>query len=140
MQVSSVGLDLIKRFESLRLKAYYCPAGVLTIGYGHTGEAVTPGMVIDELHAEHLLRVDSVAAARALDTLQLTQNQFDALVSFIFNLGAGAFRTSTMRRLLVDGLYAQAADQFPRWVHAGGRRLPGLVIRRDAERALFLTP
>jgi lysozyme len=140
MQVSPAGLDLIKRFESLRLKAYYCPAGVLTIGYGHTDPEVRIGQTMHPDAAEYLLELDATKASRALKGLRLTQNQFDALVSFVFNLGAGAFRTSTIRRLLVDGLYGQAADQFPRWVHAGGRKLAGLVIRRDAERTLFLTP
>lgn len=136
-------LALIRVAEGLRLKAYLCPAGVWTIGYGHTGgkhDPVLPGQVTDTRGAELLLKEDAADASRALDGLPLTQNQFDALVSLAFNIGSSAFAKSTMRRLIVDGLYGQAAAQFPRWAYANGRKLPGLVVRRDAERALFQRP
>lgn len=149
MKPSENCLALIRAHEGLRLKAYRCPAGVWTIGFGHTGD-VLPGSSVDPVLAEFLLQLDAAEAAKALERLPLNQNQFDALVSFVFNLGPGrlpndprgpaGFLGSTMRRLIVDGLYAQAAAQFPRWVYANGRKLPGLVVRREDERALFERP
>ena len=139
MQVSKAGLDLIKQFEGLYLKAYRCPAGVPTIGYGHTA-GVAMGQTITQQQADDYLRRDVRQFERAvarLVTVPLTQGQFDALVSFAFNLGEGALAQSTLLRMLNDGDYAGAAAQFERWNKAGGRVLPGLVRRRAAERALF---
>jgi len=130
---------LIRRHEGLRLKAYYCPAGVLTIGYGHTG-GVQVGQTWTVEEAEAALRYDCLQAAFVLHDLELNQNQFDAVTALVFNIGRAAFAKSTMRRLLADGLYRQAAEQFPRWVFAGGKKLPGLVVRREDERALFERP
>lgn len=139
MQISKAGLDLIKQFEGLYLKAYRCPAGVPTIGYGHTA-GVAMGQTITQQQADDYLRRDVRQFERAvarLVTVPLTQGQFDALVSFAFNLGDGALAQSTLLRLLNAGDYAGAAAQFDRWNKAGGRVLPGLVRRRAAERALF---
>lgn len=139
MQISKAGLDLIKQFEGLYLKAYRCPAGVPTIGYGHTA-GVAMGQTITQQQADDYLRRDVRQFERAvarLVTVPLTQGQFDALVSFAFNIGDGALAQSTLLRLLNAGDYAGAAAQFDRWNKAGGRVLPGLVRRRAAERALF---
>lgn len=139
MQISKDGLDLIKQFEGLYLKAYRCPAGVPTIGYGHTA-GVAMGQAITQQQADDYLRRDVRQFERAvarLVSVPLTQGQFDALVSFAFNLGEGALAQSTLLRMLNAGDYAGAAAQFDRWNKAGGRVLPGLVRRRAAERALF---
>lgn len=139
MQISKAGLDLIKQFEGLYLKAYRCPAGVPTIGYGHTA-GVAMGQTITQQQADDYLRRDVRQFERAVErqvSVPLTQGQFDALVSFAFNLGEGALAQSTLLRLLNAGDYAGAAAQFDRWNKAGGRVLPGLVRRRAAERALF---
>lgn len=136
------GIDLIKRFEGYRGRAYRCAAGVWTIGWGSTRN-VRPGMSITEDEAEQRLRADLVDAENAVAkfvTVPLNDNEFSALVSLVFNIGAGAFKTSTLRRYLNEGLRQQAADQFLRWNRAGGRVLEGLNRRRAAERALFLTP
>lgn len=139
MKTSDTGLALIKRFEGLRLKAYRCPAGILTIGYGTT-RGVKTGQTITEARADELLREDVQAFEQAVTetvTVPLTQGQFDALVSLTYNIGPGAFRASTLLRLLNRGEYAQAAAQFDRWNRGGGKVLPGLVKRRAAERRLF---
>ena len=139
MQISKVGLDLIKQFEGLYLNSYRCPAGIPTIGYGHTA-GVAMGQTITQQQADDYLRRDVRQFERAVSrqvTVPLTQGQFDALVSFAFNLGEGALAQSTLLRLLNAGDYAGAAAQFDRWNKAAGRVLPGLVRRRAAERALF---
>ncbi len=138
---SSKGLALTEQFEGLRLTAYQDSVGVWTIGYGHTGSDVHPGLTITQQQASDLLRKDvasAVATVNRLVSVPLTQNQFDALVDFVFNAGAGNFADSTLLRDLNAGNYAGAAAQFPRWVHAGNQILPGLVTRRNAEQALFL--
>lgn len=150
MQTSEKGIALIKAHEGLRLEAYPDPAhgwSVPTIGYGHTSAAgapaVTKGMRITEAGATEILRTDLRKFERyVLDavTVPLNQNQFDALVSFTFNLGPGNLRKSTLLRKLNARDYAGAADQFPAWNKAGGKVLNGLTKRRNAERALFLTP
>lgn len=141
MKTSLAGLRLIKKFEGLRLKAYICPAGVLTIGYGSTGAHVKPGMVITAAEAEALLIKDLARFENAINRLvkvPLNQNQFDALASFIFNIGIGAFEKSTLLRLLNAKDYLKAADQFGRWTRGGGVVLEGLVRRRREEKNLFL--
>lgn len=142
-EVSSKGLDLIKKYEGLRLNAYRCPAGVWTIGYGHTATA-EPGMRITQQEAERLLKEYDVgkyeSAVNEYVTVSLSQNQFDALVSFAFNVGVYAFRTSTLLKRVNREDWRGAADEFERWVYGGGRRLAGLVRRRREERQLFLTP
>ncbi len=139
MHISDAGLALIRQFEGLRLLAYKCAAGVWTIGYGSTA-GVKPGQSITAERAEELLREDVArfeAAVSRLVTVPLSQGQFDALVSFAFNLGAKALEKSTLLRLLNAGDYSGAAAQFDRWVYASGKKLSGLVKRRAAERALF---
>lgn len=140
MKLSANGLNLIKQLEGLRLQAYQCSAGVWTIGYGHT-TGVLSGDIIDEGQAEVFLRediVDPEDTVNRLVTVPLGQNQFDALTSFVFNLGSGNFRSSTLLRKLNAGDYNGAADELLRWIHAGGKSLPGLVRRRDIERKLFI--
>jgi lysozyme len=142
MKTSKRGIDLIKRFEGVRLHAYKCPAGVPTIGYGHT-VGVQMGESITLAQAEQMLRDDLPiyeVGVRSLVKQPLTQGQFDALVSFAFNLGVGALGKSTLLRRLNAGDYAGAAGEFGKWVNAGGIRLRGLVLRREAERALFIHP
>jgi len=137
---SSKGLDLIKSFEGCELKAYVCPAGVLTIGYGHTGSEVTPGMEVTTSEAEELLKTDLIKFERVVDnhvTVPIKQCQFDALVSFTFNCGGDAFKNSTLLRLLNSRDYEGAAGQFDRWVNGCDGPLPGLVRRREAEEQLF---
>ncbi|MFG8171273.1 lysozyme [Pseudomonas aeruginosa] len=142
MRTSQRGIDLIKSSEGLRLSAYQDSVGVWTIGYGTTA-GVKPGQPITKERAEELLRDDVKRfedQVLRLVKVPLTQGQFDALVSFTYNLGPGALEKSTLLKLLNRGDYQGAADQFPRWVNAGGKRLEGLVKRRAAERALFLEP
>jgi lysozyme len=141
MRTGNAGLDLVKRSESLVLKAYLCPAHVWTIGYGHTrgvkmGDTCTEEQAIDWLKED--LR-DAEAIVDATVDVPLSQNQFDALVSFVFNVGGGAFKTSTLLRLLNRGEYSRAAEQLDRWNKAAGQVLAGLTTRRAAERALFET-
>jgi len=138
--VSPNGLALIKKFEGLRLKSYQDSVGVWTIGYGHT-KGVVPGMSISEGQADAYLRTDADiagAGVRALVTVPIDQNEYDALVSFAFNLGVSALKGSTLLKKLNQGDYHGAADQFSRWVYAGNKKLDGLVKRRDAERQLFI--
>jgi lysozyme len=133
---------LIKEFEGLRLTAYTCPAGVWTIGYGHT-KGVKQGMKIDQATADRLLDVDIVDVARSIRKLvkvDLNDNQAQALVSFIFNVGARAFSNSTLLRKLNNKDYAGASSEFDKWVYAKGKKLPGLVRRRKAEKELFNEP
>ena len=139
MKISDAGLAAVKRFEGLRLDAYLCPAGVPTIGYGST-KGVVMGMSISEEEAEALLREDlkwSEAAVNHQVRVPLTQGQFDALVSFTFNLGQGALASSTLLRMLNAGDYEGAAKQFDRWIYAGDQKLPGLIARRNDEQAMF---
>lgn len=142
MKTSPKGLALIKRWESLRLKAYVCPAGVLTIGYGHTGD-VEPGHEISSHQADVILALDLERFEEGVSSLcaglTLTQGQFDALVSLAFNIGLGALGKSTLLRKLRGGDVAGAAAQFAVWRNAGGKVLAGLVARRADERELFLS-
>lgn len=141
LKTSSVGLDLIKRWEGFRADAYRCPAGVWTIGYGHTLD-VNPGSTLSLKQAELLLRNDLKRYEQAVNdyvTVPLNQNQFDALASFCFNVGTSAFKNSTLLRLLNQKQYIAAAEQLLRWTRGGGRVLPGLVKRRKAEFDLFMS-
>lgn len=144
MRPSSAAYELIKEYEGLRLHAYQDSDGVWTIGWGHTGD-VQAGDVITAHQAEVLLAADvavAEAAVRRLVTAPLTQGQFDALVSFVFNLGAGRLKGSTLLTKLNARDYAGAAAEFGRWTKGtvAGRKvtLPGLVKRRAAERAMFV--
>lgn len=141
MRTSKAGIELIQEFEGLRLTAYLDSVGVLTIGWGHTGGDVKKGMVISRPEALRLLINDLKVAERSIEAqvrVPLTQNQFDALVSFVFNLGSGNLQRSTLLRKLNSKDYAGAADEFPKWNKAGGKELAGLTRRRNAERDLFL--
>lgn len=141
MKTGDRGLALIKHFEGLQTHAYLCPAGVWTIGYGHT-RGVRSGEVITSEQADALLSDDLSASERAVErsvTVPLSQQQFDALVSFTFNFGEGNLHDSTLLKKLNAGDSAGAADEFLRWVNADGKKLPGLVERRNAERQLFLS-
>jgi len=149
MKLSPAGLDLICQFEGYhralpdgRCRAYRCPAGVLTIGWGCT-EGVREGMVWTREEAQAALARELAkfeAGVIRLTTVPLNQNQFDALVSFTYNVGLGAFERSTLRRKLNAGDYRGAASAFKLWNKGGGRVLPGLVNRRAREATLFLTP
>jgi len=139
MHTSQKGLDLIKSFEGLRLSAYRCPADIPTIGYGTTS-GVKMGDTITKERAEEMLREDVKRfedQVLRLVKVPLTQGQFDALTSFVYNLGPGNLSNSTLLRLLNAGDYKGAAAQFDRWNKAGGKVLAGLARRRAAERALF---
>lgn len=144
MKTSEAGKIFIKEKEGLRLEAYRCSAGVLTIGYGHTGGDVDPGMKITPEQAEvYFLKDLENKAERYVNRyvkVKLTQGQFDALVSFTFNLGAGNLLKSTLLKLLNTGDYAGAAEQFERWTKSGGKITPGLVKRRREEKEMFLMP
>lgn len=138
-RITAMGLGLIKDSEGYRSESYQDSAGVWTIGYGHTGD-VTPGQVIDQAEADRLLLADVAWAEDCVNStvsVDLDGAHFDALVSFVFNVGCGAFKNSTLLRKLNAGGYAAAAAEFDRWVHAGGKRLRGLEIRRAKERRIF---
>ncbi len=140
MRTSARGLKLIMRFEGFSATPYLCPAGIPTIGYGHVLEHLQHP-VISRNDAKQLLAQDARVAERAVTRLiryPLAQHQFDALVSFTFNVGSGALQRSSLRAMINRGEVTEAADQFLRWVYGGGKKLPGLVKRRTAERALFL--
>lgn len=144
MKTSSSGLDLIKEFEGLRLQTYRCPAGVLTIGYGHTSAAgpptVTPTMRISQAEANHILASDLgkyESAVSSAVTVPLKQNQFDALVSFCYNVGPGAFSKSTLVKKLNRGEYDAVPAELMKWNKANGKELSGLTRRRRAEAKLW---
>lgn len=145
--ISVAGIALIKEREGLRLEAYQDTGQVWTIGYGHTSAAggmkVYPGLTITHAQSEQLLKDDlarmTYPVINDLVKVPLTQGQFDAMCSFIYNLGATQVSTSTLLKRLNQGNYNAAADQFGRWVYDNGVELEGLVIRRAKERALFLS-
>jgi lysozyme len=141
--ITQEGLDLIKRFEGFGSKVYICPAGYPTIGYGHLVRQSESFAEISQDEAEDLLRKDVESAERAvlrLVNVTLTDGQFDALVSFTFNLGSGAFQRSTLRRKVNRQAHAEVPGQLMRWVWAGGRRLNGLVKRRRSESSMYGIP
>lgn len=145
MKTSNKGIELIKRFEGLRLKAYKDAAGTWTIGYGHTG-GVKSGDVVTEQEASELLAHDLKTAEDVVNeqNLSLTQNQFDALVSFVYNVGAGNFRSSTLlKKMTVNTVDPTIRDEFVKWNKTGinGVLLPlaGLTRRRVAEADLYFT-
>lgn len=144
MKTSPAGIALIQQFEGRRLEAYKCPAGIWTIGYGHTSAAgapeVKPGMVITKQEANEILIRDLVKYENAVNRLvkvPLTQNQFDALVSFTFNVGEGALAKSTLLKKLNAGQYSAVPAELMKWTKGGGKELPGLVRRRRAEAAMW---
>ena len=141
MRPSHLCYGLIQRFEGFSTEIYRCVAGCETIGYGHRlkkGEAYPDGITADI--AYELLRQDVSDAARAVERLlplPLNQFQHDALVSFTFNLGAGVLQRSTLRQVIIRKEFTLAPDEFRKWVYAGGRKLSGLMHRREAEIAVF---
>lgn len=144
MNLSDKGKQLIKKYEGCRLKAYKCPRGVWTIGYGHTNN-VRPDDVITQDEANELFKRDVKIFENTINRLvkaKLNQNQFDALVSFTFNLGYGdkGLAGSTLLRLLNTSDYIGAAKQFELWVYSGDKVLEGLAKRRKEEKELFLKP
>lgn len=146
--LSESAVKLIKTFEGLSLKPYLCPANVPTIGYGTTvypdGRKVSvKDPPITEAQADEFLRHDAekfCSDVERLVTVSINDNQFGALVSFCYNLGAAALQNSSLLKKLNSGRHAEAAEEFLKWVYAAGQVLPGLVKRRQAERALFLHP
>lgn len=152
MRASSAAIDLIKAAEGFKSHLYNCPANDASIGYGHlvhhgpvcgaASEAPFAGGITED-QATALLVQDVAYAEHAVEHLvkvPLTQGQADALCSFVYNLGAGRLQTSKLLNLLNSGNYAGAAAQFGVWVYGGGKKLPGLVARREAERQLFMSP
>jgi lysozyme len=146
MQMTEEGLALIRRFEGFRAEAYRCPAGVWTIGYGHTSQAgapkVRPGMVVSEAEAREILAVDAAMFAEGVRTAltrEVSPQQFSALVSFAYNVGIGAFRRSSVLKAVNEGRFEAVPERLKLWVKADGRRLEGLARRRQAEAELFAT-
>lgn len=139
MKISNKGLSIIEQFEGCQLKAYRCPAGVLTIGYGHTGSDVKSGMIITKAEAEELLRKDVAKFEKVVskynDTYNWNQNQFDAMVSFAFNIGSIDQLTNKGKRSI-----SEISAKIPAYNKAGGNVLTGLTRRRAAEKKLFDTP
>lgn len=142
MKISPKGIELIERYEGFSATPYICPAGKLTIGYGHlirNGEAFK---TVSQKQAEILLQKDLIIASMAVARnilVPLTQSQFDALIDFTFNLGGGRLQSSTLRQKLNRRDYTGAAEEFKKWVWGGGKKLPGLIRRRADEKALFLS-
>jgi lysozyme len=137
---SDQGFALTKQFEGLKLTAYQDQGGVWTIGYGHTGPNVHGGLTITEDQANQLLEADMARAVTAVNnavTADISQAQFDALVDFVFNLGATSLLTSTLLRDVNSGDFTDAAPQFLLWDHCKGVVVPGLQRRRQAEMQLF---
>lgn len=140
MRTSAAGRDLIRRFEGCELRAYLCSAGVPTIGVGHT-RGVKMGATCSREQVDVWLTEDLEEAEDAVHIcvrVPMNQNQFDALVSFTFNLGIKSLSQSTLLRLFNEGKAKEAGAQFHRWCNAGGKRVEGLVRRRAAEADLFL--
>lgn len=140
---STKGIALTKRFEGLKLAAYQDQVGRWTIGYGHTSLAVHGGLIITQEQADQLLLSDLAAAITCVNhsvTSQISQNQFDALVDFVFNLGCTSLLLSTLLRMTNASEFTPAAKEFLRWDHAGGKVVPGLLKRRQAEMTLYQKP
>lgn len=146
IKISNKGLDNLKLSEALRLKPYKDIAGKWTIGWGHLIKIPEENYLLEqkgisEEKATQLLRQDLATAENAVNklvTVPLTGNQFDALVSFVYNVGTGAFERSSMLRILNQGDYNGAASQFARWTYAGGQQSAGLVARRAREQSEFI--
>lgn len=139
MKMSKKGIELIKKYEGLRLTAYKCPAGVWTIGYGHT-KGVKEGQKITNSQAEELLKEDLRVFENGVNkwNLQINQYQFDALVSFAFNLGLANLGKSTLlKKVQANPQDKTIKDEFLKWVNAGGRKLEGLVRRRNEEAEMY---
>lgn len=142
MMYSKSGLRLTEGFEGCCLRAYQDSKGVWTIGYGHTSKDVVPGLTCTQAQAEAWLSLDIAWAGHTINRLvkvPLTQGEFDSLVDFVFNAGAGNFQHSTLLELLNHGDHVKAAAEFVKWDKCGGVELPGLLRRRRAEAEEFLS-
>jgi lysozyme len=142
MKINRAGLEIVKYYEKLHLRSYQDSGGVWTIGYGHT-RGIGPNEEISrELAEKYLVEDLNNAEAHVLAYVSppLNENQFSALVSLVFNIGAGNFRKSTLRYFLNRGRFAEAAEEFLRWKYDNGKPLKGLLERREEEMDLFLTP
>ena len=140
MNISKEGLSLIKKFEGCELEAYLFPAGVWTIGYGHTKD-VKEGDKINKEEADYLLQEEMIEYESYINDfveVPLNQNQFDALCSWVYNLGPTNLKNSTMLRVLNEEKYADVPQEIKRWNKAGGEVLDGLIKRREAEAKMFL--
>jgi lysozyme len=142
MHTSEKGMALIKLFEGLRLTPYECPGGYKTIGYGHVlskEEASFIGEITEDQAEDFLFRdIEKVnRSLKRLVTIRLHQNQWDALASFVFNLGAGAFQRSALRRTVNRADHEDVPHQLMKWIWAGGRKQKGLIRRRTAEGMLY---
>ena len=139
MKISQEGISLIKKFEGCEYNSYKCAADVLTIGYGHTKD-VKEGDLVTQQEAENLLTKDleefEESVIEAVD-MPMSQHQFDALVSWTFNLGPNNLKSSSMLKVLNSGNYEDVPEQIKRWNKAGGKVLDGLIRRREAEALLF---
>jgi len=148
MQMSQMGINaLLKKYEGSRVKAYRCPANIWTIGYGHTSAAGAPevvdGMIITQQQADDILRRDLVkfeTAVSGMVSKQITQQQFDVLVDFAYNVGAGALKTSTLLRKVNAADFDAVPVELMKWIKGGGKVLPGLVRRRQAEIEWWTAP
>jgi len=141
--VTETGVEMIKMFEGYRAKPYYCPAGFLTVGFGHViGESEKEKLIyLSREEAEELLKKDLIRYEKyvlRLINVPLTDGMFDSLVSFTYNLGSGALQRSTLRQKLNREEYQDAADEFPKWCWVNGRKSAGLLKRRLIERDVFL--
>lgn len=135
-------VDLIKRFEGCKLEAYQDPRGIWTVGYGSTGPGIVEGLTITQKTAEGMLLGHVREVGLTLTDLVgqgMKQNQFDAITSLAYNIGTQAFKNSTLLKLLRANKPVEASNEFPKWDHCGGVVLPGLLARREAEQALFLS-
>ena len=142
MRSSEQAIELIKDFEGLRTSSYMCIAGYKTIGYGHVLVSNDARDSINQMEAEDLLLEDIKKAEKSVlrnIMVELTQGQFDALVSFTFNLGAAALQRSTLRQKINRQEYESVPKEFMRWVYAGGQVIPGLIRRRRAELGLYVS-
>lgn len=140
MSAKGTAIEIIKPFESCKLTAYLCPAGVWTIGWGATGPEITKGLKWTQEQADNRLMLDVVKFERgvkALVKVPLSDNQLGALISFAYNVGLGNLGKSTLLKLLNAGAYKSASEQFIRWNKAGGKVLKGLTRRRQIEQGVF---
>lgn len=139
---NQLGVELIKQFEGFRSKPYICAGGHLTIGYGHKLTSDEQYNYLDQEAAEEMLKQDLLQAERAVlknICVRISDNQFAALVSFTFNLGAAVLQRSTLRQKINSEYYDEAAFEFNRWIYTNGKILSGLIKRRKAESELFLS-
>lgn len=140
LSISATGLSFIQGAEGLSYGVYLDPVGLPTVCYGHYDQRLKVGTRFSDTECLVFLKEDLSAAEKAvkeLVTVPLTQGQYDALVSFVYNVGTDAFRRSALRRKLNEGKYEEAAEEFPKWIYAKGKKLKGLINRRQNERRLF---